>query len=269
MQDAGRRGGRAHGPRGCSGRPGARPEGARGSVRRPEGGPRRIGRRGARDRICRRRHQPTWQPRRPLPVVVDASALAHPTVYVSAGQRGVQVELAPADLVRCADATVAPIARSGDSSVSDSLSECNRFLKGDTVVLRLAYSHEPTGQPDRQDNRRPPPPTAGSLSPRRVPPHLTDPDRTSVHPRPPVTHASGPAVRYALSLLPRRHHHRSSRLTTRRSGSEEVRTLQVPQNGAQRASSHWSVRFDGPDPHLATRRPGRRGGPAPSRRLRR
>jgi Cys-tRNA(Pro)/Cys-tRNA(Cys) deacylase len=49
--------------------------------------------------------------RRPLPVVVDLSSLAHATVYVSAGQRGVQVELAPADLVRCAGATIAPIAR--------------------------------------------------------------------------------------------------------------------------------------------------------------
>jgi Cys-tRNA(Pro)/Cys-tRNA(Cys) deacylase len=55
--------------------------------------------------------------RRPLPVVVDRSALTHPTIFVSAGQRGVQVELAPADLVRCADATVAPIGRASDSSV--------------------------------------------------------------------------------------------------------------------------------------------------------
>jgi Cys-tRNA(Pro)/Cys-tRNA(Cys) deacylase len=53
-----------------------------------------------------------------LPVVVDRSALTHPTVFVSAGQRGVQVELAPADLVRCAEATVAPIARPADSPSS-------------------------------------------------------------------------------------------------------------------------------------------------------
>ncbi len=51
--------------------------------------------------------------RRPLPVVVDRSCLAHATIFVSAGQRGVQVELAPADLVRCAGATVASIAREG------------------------------------------------------------------------------------------------------------------------------------------------------------
>jgi Cys-tRNA(Pro)/Cys-tRNA(Cys) deacylase len=49
--------------------------------------------------------------RRPLPVVVDRSCMAHATVYVSAGQRGVQIELSPADLVRCAGAMVAPIAR--------------------------------------------------------------------------------------------------------------------------------------------------------------
>ena len=34
--------------------------------------------------------------RRPLPVVVDAAALDHETVFVSAGRRGLQVELAPA-----------------------------------------------------------------------------------------------------------------------------------------------------------------------------
>src|SRR3954451_12519193 len=49
--------------------------------------------------------------RRPLSVVVDWSTLTHPTIFVSAGQRGVQVELAPGDLVRYAAATVAPIAR--------------------------------------------------------------------------------------------------------------------------------------------------------------
>jgi Cys-tRNA(Pro)/Cys-tRNA(Cys) deacylase len=49
--------------------------------------------------------------RRPLPVVVERTSLAHRTIFVSAGQRGVQVELAPADLVRYAAATVAPIVR--------------------------------------------------------------------------------------------------------------------------------------------------------------
>lgn len=44
-----------------------------------------------------------------LPTVVDASALDFPTVFVSAGRRGLQVELAPADLVRVTGAQVAPI----------------------------------------------------------------------------------------------------------------------------------------------------------------
>ena len=48
--------------------------------------------------------------RRALPTVVDASALAHPTVYVSAGRRGLQVQLAPADLVALTGAVTAPIA---------------------------------------------------------------------------------------------------------------------------------------------------------------
>jgi Cys-tRNA(Pro)/Cys-tRNA(Cys) deacylase len=48
--------------------------------------------------------------RRRLPVVVDASALEHPTVFCSAGKRGLQMELAPADLVAAAGATTAPVA---------------------------------------------------------------------------------------------------------------------------------------------------------------
>ena len=45
-----------------------------------------------------------------LPLVVDASMREWPTVYVSGGRRGLQVELAPDDLIRMADAVVAPIA---------------------------------------------------------------------------------------------------------------------------------------------------------------
>jgi Cys-tRNA(Pro)/Cys-tRNA(Cys) deacylase len=45
-----------------------------------------------------------------LRVVLDASAQAFETVYVSAGKRGLQVQLSPADLVRAADALVAAIA---------------------------------------------------------------------------------------------------------------------------------------------------------------
>jgi Cys-tRNA(Pro)/Cys-tRNA(Cys) deacylase len=45
-----------------------------------------------------------------LRVVVDSSAEQFDTVYVSAGRRGLQVQLAPADLARAAGATFAPIA---------------------------------------------------------------------------------------------------------------------------------------------------------------
>jgi Cys-tRNA(Pro)/Cys-tRNA(Cys) deacylase len=45
-----------------------------------------------------------------LPVVVDVSAENFETVFVSAGRRGLQVELAPGDLLRSAGASSAPIA---------------------------------------------------------------------------------------------------------------------------------------------------------------
>ena len=48
--------------------------------------------------------------RRPVPVVIDSAALAHPTMYVSAGRRGLQLELAPADLIALAKARLAGIA---------------------------------------------------------------------------------------------------------------------------------------------------------------
>ena len=44
-----------------------------------------------------------------LPLVVDASATDWPTVYVSGGRRGLQVEVAPADLIGLTGATVAAI----------------------------------------------------------------------------------------------------------------------------------------------------------------
>jgi Cys-tRNA(Pro)/Cys-tRNA(Cys) deacylase len=50
--------------------------------------------------------------RRPLPTVVDGSALSFDTVYVSGGRRGFDVELDPTDLVRLTGALTAPIARS-------------------------------------------------------------------------------------------------------------------------------------------------------------
>ena len=49
--------------------------------------------------------------RKRLPVIVDASALDLATIFCSAGRRGLQIELAPGDLVRAANAVVARIAQ--------------------------------------------------------------------------------------------------------------------------------------------------------------
>jgi Cys-tRNA(Pro)/Cys-tRNA(Cys) deacylase len=52
---------------------------------------------------------PIGQKRR-LPVVVDSSALAHGTMFCSAGRRGLEIEIAPADLIRAVGAKIAAIA---------------------------------------------------------------------------------------------------------------------------------------------------------------
>ncbi|WP_035850271.1 Cys-tRNA(Pro) deacylase [Kitasatospora azatica] len=49
--------------------------------------------------------------RKALRTVLDAGALAHPTIYVSAGRRGLEVELAPGDLLRLTGAVSAEISR--------------------------------------------------------------------------------------------------------------------------------------------------------------
>lgn len=49
--------------------------------------------------------------RKRLRTVVDASASAHTTICVSAGRRGLEVELAPSDLVALTGAVVAPVGR--------------------------------------------------------------------------------------------------------------------------------------------------------------
>ena len=50
--------------------------------------------------------------RRRLPTTIDESALEHETVFVSAGRRGLELELDPRDLVQLTGAKVSAIARS-------------------------------------------------------------------------------------------------------------------------------------------------------------
>jgi Cys-tRNA(Pro)/Cys-tRNA(Cys) deacylase len=49
--------------------------------------------------------------RRRLATFLDASALEHETVFVSAGRRGLEIELAPDDLVALTGAAVRPLRR--------------------------------------------------------------------------------------------------------------------------------------------------------------
>jgi Cys-tRNA(Pro)/Cys-tRNA(Cys) deacylase len=48
--------------------------------------------------------------RKPLPTVIDRTATRFETIMVSAGKRGLQVEVAPADLIALTRAITAPIA---------------------------------------------------------------------------------------------------------------------------------------------------------------
>ena len=51
--------------------------------------------------------------RRPLPTALDGSAATWPTIHVSAGRRGLEIELAAADLVTLTRGTLARVARRG------------------------------------------------------------------------------------------------------------------------------------------------------------
>jgi Cys-tRNA(Pro)/Cys-tRNA(Cys) deacylase len=53
---------------------------------------------------------PFGQTRR-LATFIDEGVLAHPTIFVSGGRRGLQLELAPDDLIRVTGAEVAAVAR--------------------------------------------------------------------------------------------------------------------------------------------------------------
>ena len=51
--------------------------------------------------------------RRALPTALDASAADHETIHVSAGRRGLEIELAAADLLALTNGRLAPVARRG------------------------------------------------------------------------------------------------------------------------------------------------------------
>lgn len=48
--------------------------------------------------------------KKPLPVFIDERALGHEAIYISAGQRGLQLRLKPEDLIKFTGATVARVA---------------------------------------------------------------------------------------------------------------------------------------------------------------
>jgi Cys-tRNA(Pro)/Cys-tRNA(Cys) deacylase len=57
--------------------------------------------------------------RRPLPTYLDESALRFDAIYVSAGRRGLEMQLAPGDLISLTNATVQRLRRDLGASVND------------------------------------------------------------------------------------------------------------------------------------------------------
>ena len=51
--------------------------------------------------------------KRQTPVIIDQSAAAAPTIFVSGGRRGLSVEMAPDDLVRATHGRLGTISRPG------------------------------------------------------------------------------------------------------------------------------------------------------------
>jgi hypothetical protein len=68
--------------------------------------------------------------KRDYPVVVDSTMRAHSVVSVSAGQRGLQIFLAPADYLRASKAKEAPIGR----PVGGTAEEFNRGLLAERAL---------------------------------------------------------------------------------------------------------------------------------------
>ena len=68
--------------------------------------------------------------KRSLPTVVDETATAYDAVYVSAGRRGLDLGIAPADLVEVTGAILAQISRSSERS-DGRAREPDRGTRGD------------------------------------------------------------------------------------------------------------------------------------------
>ncbi|MBQ1021265.1 hypothetical protein KBX71_25755 [Micromonospora sp. D93] len=76
-----------------------------------------------------------------MPTVLDESALGLPTIYVSAGRRGLQLELAAADLVALTDARTAPLQTPLTTVVT---SNAPWDTQGVTVALLNCYRSQQT-----------------------------------------------------------------------------------------------------------------------------
>ena len=53
--------------------------------------------------------------KKPFPTFIDQSAEGFPQIYISAGQRGLQLCLSPADLIKVCHATTVPLCADGDT----------------------------------------------------------------------------------------------------------------------------------------------------------
>jgi Cys-tRNA(Pro)/Cys-tRNA(Cys) deacylase len=56
--------------------------------------------------------------RKRLPVIIDVSATQHQTIFCSGGRRGLEIEIAPDDLIKAANATVAQIAAGSEDEIT-------------------------------------------------------------------------------------------------------------------------------------------------------
>ena len=77
-----------------------------------------------------RRHQPARPDARRCRPCSTTSALEHPAIHVCGGRRGLEIELAPADLQRLTNATIAAIAR--DQRIPSALS---RMTSGASALV--------------------------------------------------------------------------------------------------------------------------------------